>query len=135
VLEPLSGYLWLGARLAADAPGINGEAFNFGPDARVNQTVGQLLAAMQARWPSARWTVPDGNERAGEEAMLLKLSCDKVLFHLGWAATLQFEETVAYTVDWYRAWNEGSDLPKLTLGQIEDYCTLAAHRGALWLKT
>lgn len=135
VLEPVSGYLWLGARLAADAPGLNGEAFNFGPDARVNQTVAELLDAMRKRWPSARWTVPDGNERAGEEAMLLKLSCDKVLFHLGWTATLHFDETVAYTVDWYRAWNEGEDLSAYTIAQIENYCRLAAQRGAPWLKT
>ncbi|WP_096697342.1 CDP-glucose 4,6-dehydratase [Polaromonas sp. AER18D-145] len=134
VLEPLSGYLWLGARLWQQADGLNGEAFNFGPDAHVNQTVEKLLEAMAARWPEVRWQVPEGFEQVGHEAMLLKLSCDKVLFHLAWRAVLQFPETVAFTVDWYRVWREGHEnLQSYTLGQIDAYCQLAQARGATWV--
>ncbi|OCC30857.1 CDP-glucose 4,6-dehydratase [Leptospira interrogans serovar Canicola] len=39
VLEPLSGYLLLGEKLYIGQEGLVGEAFNFGPDASVNQTV------------------------------------------------------------------------------------------------
>jgi CDP-glucose 4,6-dehydratase len=133
VLEPLSGYLWLGARLWQKAPGLNGEAFNFGPDAGVNQTVGELLDAMGQRWPSVKWGVPEGFEQGGHEAMLLKLSCDKVLFHLKWQAVLQFAETVAMTVDWYRNWHEGrEDVYAYTQGQIEQFSQRAAQQGAVW---
>jgi CDP-glucose 4,6-dehydratase len=133
VLEPLSGYLWLGARLLGSQSGLNGEAFNFGPDANVNQTVGQLIDAMSHRWPGAKWDVPAGLEQRGQEAKLLKLSCDKALFHLHWRAALLFPETVEFTVDWYRHWHEK---PASTLAfanaQLDRYTALAAQRGIAW---
>ena len=133
VLEPLSGYLWLGTRLWRKVDGLNGEAFNFGPDAHVNQTVAELLGFMSTSWPDVRWEVPEGCEQGGHEATLLKLSCDKALFHLKWRGILQFQETVAFTVDWYRTWNEGKqDIYTYTVEQIEHYCQLAQARGAPW---
>lgn len=133
VLEPLSGYLWLGARLLEDSTGVNGEAFNFGPPAHVNQTVAELLSAMVERWPEAAWNVPEGSEHGGHEAKLLKLSCDKALFHLSWRAVMEFPETVAFTVDWYRAWQSGpADLHGYTVGQIDEYCGLARERSIVW---
>jgi CDP-glucose 4,6-dehydratase len=133
VLEPLSGYLWLGARLLARQPQINGEAFNFGPDSAVNQTVGELLDAMMQRWPGATWQAT-GNAGGGHEAQLLKLSCDKALFHLNWRAVLHFAETVAFTVDWYRNWLQHQDQPVYAYGrgQIEQYGELARDRALRW---
>ena len=133
VMEPLSGYLLLGARLWQRSDGLNGEAFNFGPDAHVNQTVAELLGAMAARWPGVQWHVPEGCEQSGHEANLLKLSCDKALFHLNWLAVLEFSETVAFTVDWYRTWHGNpQNIYSYTVGQIENYCQLAQARGLLW---
>jgi len=135
VLEPLSGYLWLGARLWQKSEGLNGEAFNLGPDAKVDQTVGELLEAMAERWPGAHWQVPEGFEQGGHEDMLLKLCCDKALFQLKWRSILHFPETVAFTLDWYRAWHEGrNDVRAYTCGQIERYCALARERGSVWLQ-
>jgi CDP-glucose 4,6-dehydratase len=135
VLEPLSGYLRLGSRLWERCDGLNGEPFNFGPDAHVNQTVAELLDAMGARWPGVQWNVPEGSDRGGREATLLKLSCDKALFHLSWRAVLEFPETVAFTVDWYRTWHERrQDMYTYTVGQIEQYSRLAAARGAAWVQ-
>lgn len=133
VLEPLSGYLWLGARLLAGQPALNGEAFNFGPEANVNQTVAQLLEAMAAKWPGVAWHVPHEAEQVAHEATLLKLSYDKALFHLQWKPVLQFNETVELTVDWYRQWHEGkAPMYPFTLGQIDRYCELARARAARW---
>jgi CDP-glucose 4,6-dehydratase len=136
VLEPLSGYLWLGARLWQRAEGVNGEPFNFGPAAHVNETVADLINAMAKRWPNAQWIVPKGSEHGGHEATLLKLSCDKALFSLGWRAVLEFHETVAFTVDWYRHWSEGgSDMLAYTIGQIGQYCVHARERDIAWART
>ena len=133
VLEPLSGYLWLGARLLGEQAGLNGEAFNFGPDANVNQTVAQLIDAMSKRWPGVQWHVPEGMARRGHEATLLKLSCDKALFHLHWRAALQFAETVEFTVDWYRSWHERpAAMREITTAQIDRYTALAAQREIAW---
>ncbi len=132
VLDPLSGYLWLGARLWQKAAGINGEAFNFGPDRGVDQTVGGLLDTMSRHWPSVKWEVPEGCEQGGHEATLLKLSCDKALSLLKWQAVLQFPETVSMTVDWYRNWLEGLDVRACTQDQIEQFSQRAAQQSAIW---
>jgi CDP-glucose 4,6-dehydratase len=136
VLEPLSGYLWLGAELLKKSDGLNGESFNFGPDANVNQTVAELLDAMSSRWPGVKWQVPKGCEDGGHEAQLLKLSCDKVLYHLNWQAVMQFSETVAFTVDWYRSWHkQEQDMFSYTANQIERYCLLARNRSSVWVRS
>lgn len=133
VLEPLSGYLWLGAKLLQDNKRLGGEAFNFGPDGTVNQTVGELLDAMSLRWAGTRWQVPKGFEDGPEEATLLKLSCDKALALLKWQAVLQFQETVSFTTDWYVAWHkQRHDMLNVTQEQIEEYTRLASSRGAVW---
>lgn len=136
VLEPLSGYLWLGARLWQKADGLNGEAFNFGPDAPVNQSVEELIVAMSVRWSGVKWHVPPGCEQGGHEAKLLKLSCDKALFHLHWRAVMKFSETVDFTVDWYRNWTEKkNDVYAFTLKQIDHYCQMAREKGLPWIQS
>jgi CDP-glucose 4,6-dehydratase len=135
VLEPLSGYLWLGARLLAAQPGLEGEAFNFGPDAHVDQTVQQLLEIMAKRWPGVAWHVAEGSRPSEHEARLLKLSCDKALFHLGWRAVLPFNETAELTADWYRSWHEGNaHMDDYSREQIQAYCARAGQRGLVWAK-
>jgi CDP-glucose 4,6-dehydratase len=133
VLEPLSGYLSLGAQLWKKRAGLNGEPFNFGPDAHVNQTVAKLIGEMAERWPGASWKVEEGAAHRKAEATLLKLSCDKALHFLDWHAVLRFRETVTFTIDWYRRWHAGnSDLFAYSIGQIEEYVRLARERELAW---
>jgi CDP-glucose 4,6-dehydratase len=49
VLEPLSGYLALGAALHESAK-LHGEAFNFGPRAEHNHTVLELIQSLAQGW-------------------------------------------------------------------------------------
>ena len=131
VLEPLSGYLWLGARMLSD-PSLDGEAFNFGPGDQQDKTVADLLESMAGRWPGANWDIAAADQ-AGREAALLKLSCDKALHRLDWRAVLQFPETVSLTIDWYRTWHErNKDLHQFTTDQIEHYTRLARSAGLAW---
>ena len=134
VLEPLSGYLWLGVQLLGDGgPSLDGEAFNFGPGTNQDETVADLLESMSARWEGSRWEIATGSEQAGREAALLKLSCDKALRMLDWQAVLPFAETVAMTVDWYRTWHlDGSDMRATTVDQVDRYVDLARTVGLAW---
>ena len=135
VLEPLSGYLWLGAQLWKKGGGLNGEAFNFGPDDQSNQSVAELLGAMARHWPGVQWHVSEGGDNRAHEATLLKVSYDKALHYLGWRAALQFQETVAFTVEWYRGWHaDRQDLYAGSVAQIEHYCQLAEERGLPWVR-
>ena len=134
VLEPLSGYLWLGARLLTDEQ-LDGEAFNFGPGAAQDETVADLIESMTQRWDGAHWKVAPGSEMAGLEASLLKLSCDKALRMLDWHAVLPFTETIELTIDWYRSWHlADDDLRQISIDQIERYTTSAGHAGVAWAR-
>ena len=112
---------------------LDGESFNFGPGEGQDETVANLLELMADRWPGADWVGPDGAVSTSQEASLLKLSCDKALGRLGWQAVLGFEETVSMTIDWYRAWYEGTtDLRQFSLEQIGRYMQRAQASGMAW---
>jgi CDP-glucose 4,6-dehydratase len=134
VLEPLSGYLAL-ARNLGRSSALHGEAFNFGPDARQNRTVADLLQDLAVHWG---YTAGDDSYEIVpgvpfHEAGLLKLNCDKALLTLGWNPTLGFRECVALTGDWYRAvLREQADARAKTMAQIEHYEAMAAERGLSW---
>jgi CDP-glucose 4,6-dehydratase len=131
VLEPLSGYLWLGASLAERPEGTAGEAFNFGPSADVVESVAELIGTMRETWPSAAWACETATQKP--EAGLLKLNCDKALARLRWQATLSFRECVAFTADWYQSYYRRTRSPReLTGDQIARYETLARERGRAW---
>lgn len=121
VLEPLGGYLILGAQLSKNSA-LHGEAFNFGPQAQQNHTVLELVEKMALSWPKVRWLECEPQSPQFYESGLLKLNCDKALHFLGWHALLSFEETVSLTTSWYRTFYENPDaIPGETKKQISDY--------------
>ncbi|MDE5879948.1 MAG: CDP-glucose 4,6-dehydratase [Desulfovibrio sp.] len=148
VLEPLSGYLWLGARLLDRKAGLpagasapfdpRGQAYNFGPAADVNNTVAEVVEALALHWPGFRSEMDKAGHAGKKESTLLKLCCDKALAELSWKATLDFEETIRYTAEWYARYYEGGAAPgamwDYTEGQITAYAGKAAHRGLAWVR-
>ncbi len=133
VLEPLSGYLWLGACLSRGKEGLDGEAFNFGPDAQQDMTVAGLIDSMADHWPNAAWETEPTRPITHPETMLLHLNCDKARDELEWHGVLDISEAITHTMAWYQCWHHGrKDLATLTLEQIGDYCSTAASRGLGW---
>jgi CDP-glucose 4,6-dehydratase len=135
VLEPLSGYLALAARLgqpeAEHSLGDLASAYNFGPEAGANRTVGELVEEMLRHWPG-EWTA--GAEAAApHEAGKLNLSTDKAFHLLGWLPTWGFAETLAETMQWYREVAENrADPATLTRAQIAKYSATAGERRRAW---
>jgi CDP-glucose 4,6-dehydratase len=143
VLEPLSGYLWLGAALAQDrngsavplhfSPATYASAFNFGPALASNRTVAELVQEILKHWPG-RWA-DKSDPNAPHEAKLLNLATDKAHHLLGWYPAWSFAETIARTVAWYHASVSSSpDHRSLTSGQIAAYTESARAAGLLWTK-
>lgn len=135
VLEPISGYLALGENLLISGL-VDGEAFNFGPRAEQNRTVTELINAMADKWtaniPDIPYIVTDNIPFS--EAGLLKLNCDKALFHLKWDATLNYNQTIKITADWYSAYYTGkANLFDVTVKQIEEYQNIAIERESSWV--
>ena len=102
VLEPLSGYLLLGQQLY-NGENVNGESFNFGPMSQHIHTVEDILKEMSKYWNindfSKAYKITD--DIKFHEAGLLKLNCDKALFHLKWLPTLSYDQLMRFTGSWY----------------------------------
>lgn len=101
VLEPLSGYLALGARLAGDDGNEFASAWNFGPAAQSHISVDELLSLAVAAWGKGHWSVT-GSDAARHEATLLRLACDRAHARLAWRPVWEIETAVRRTVSWYR---------------------------------
>ncbi len=138
VLEPLSGYLWLGASLAVpelrrcELPEL-ASAFNFGPNRDSNRTVEELVGEILLSWPGRWQDKTDAN--APHEAGLLQLSTDKAAALLRWFPVWPFSEAVAQTVQWYRkagSCKNAREFQKLTRGQISQYVKQANAARLLW---
>lgn len=135
VLEPLSGYLALSINLA-ESDENHGEAFNFGPPARQNYSVKELIERMGECWQNAKWKDVSQDRDNKHEAGLLKLNCDKALFKLKWQPTLDFEKTIRMTVEWYKAYyeNQNNSMYDMIVDQIKEYRELAQNNGQEWAK-
>jgi CDP-glucose 4,6-dehydratase len=136
VLEPLSGYLQVGAALLSEDTAFNARtAWNFGPGRESERTVAQLCDAIVAAWGGGAWThTPDAE--AVHEARFLKLAIDKVWHYLGWQPVWDFKNTIGQTVSWYKLAHEsGFETAKMrdkTREQILEYSAAAAATGLPW---
>lgn len=137
VLEPLSGYLWLGAALSGQLASsfhfpvaMYAGAFNFGPPLSSNRTVANLVEEILKHWPG-RWT-DRSDPSAPHEASLLNLATDKAHHTLGWQSTWNFEETIARTIDWYRAETGAEAAATITKSQIQCYTQAASAKDVSW---
>ena len=127
VLECLSGYLMLGQRLV-EGDRAFADAWNFGPDREGNRTVEQVLAELGKGWPGMQWEHVAGEHP--HEATLLQLDSSKARTRLGWRPVWSFDEGVAATAEWYRAWLERKEIASER--QLERYAKDAASRGLAW---
>ena len=132
VLEPLSGYLTLGMKLNKK---IDGEAFNFGPNSSMNKNVLELIQSIAKRLNKKSNQIYSLSEDITpfKESNLLKLNCDKALFHLQWESTLDFDLTYKFVSDWYyKFYQNEPGMFDFTISQIKKYTTKASDKGLKW---
>lgn len=135
VLEPLSGYLWLGALLARD-PAQYGGAWNFGPDPESAVSVEQLVSHVCQAWGGSARFETATSAQALSEAGILRLGCTKARSQLGWLPAYDVSEAVRQTVTWYRLTMEdvGQAVPCM-VRSIGDYVRAARAKGVSWAET
>ena len=142
VLEPLGGYLWLGACLGGPrAPTPDSEpitaqlatAFNFGPTLTSNRTVAAFVEEVLKHWPG-RWE-DKRDPNAVHEATLLNLATDRAYHRLQWRPAWDFEQAVEKTVQWYRAATSEAAATSVTTAQIQAYVEDARQAGIAWADT
>jgi len=133
VLECLSGYLWLAARLSREAKTSKlVSAFNFGPEPSARQPVGRLVEEVLQSWPG-QWA-DCSDPAAPHEATLLSLSIEKAGALLGWSPAWDFGEAVKRTVTWYRERHDlkNADMLRYSQSQIDDYTEAARAKRLSW---
>jgi CDP-glucose 4,6-dehydratase len=137
VLEPLSGYLWLGSCLQNSQSEASlkslAAAFNFGPTLASNQTVAALVSELLKHW-NGTWE-DHSDPSAPHEASRLNLAIDKAYHLLEWAPAWEFERTVRETATWYL--NDAqrpkeSSQQEMTSSQIRRYTVDAQVSGRSW---
>jgi CDP-glucose 4,6-dehydratase len=117
VLDCLNGYLMLVDAVIQNK--FDG-AWNFGPDENQSKTVADLANIAGAVWGVEKnWENDLGNHP--HEASMLTLNSNKARAELGWSDRLSFEESVKWTINWYKNVNAGSDPLEETLKNIRDF--------------
>ena len=133
VLEPLSGYLWLGAQLAkGDTQHLAlASGFNFGPALSSNRSVAGLVNEIIKHWPGQVDCQIDPN--AVHEAKLLSLAINKSQHYLNWSPVWDFERTIAETATWYLRNKQSSQQgAAAAVAQIAAYTSDAGAMSLPW---
>jgi CDP-glucose 4,6-dehydratase len=137
VLEPLSGYLWLGALLCQ--PGLLGckdnhacrGAFNFGPRIEANRPVRELVEEVLKTW-AGEWH-QTAQTAAPHEAGRLNLAIDKAHHVLRWEPVWDFAKAVRHTTAWYRGHFDSPGSEAFMVQEdISHYVNDAVRAGLAW---
>lgn len=108
VLEPVVGYLLLGANLA-EKPLMFNQAYNFGPHLSDALPVEEMLKLTIKSWGKGEYIV-EKDETQPHEAGLLKLDISKAISELKWQPTMNAEKAVCVTMDWYKTFFNNSNI-------------------------
>jgi CDP-glucose 4,6-dehydratase len=133
VLEPLSGYLWLAAKLLQEG-GKFAQALNFGPPEHKAVPVGTLVQRLLQLWGTGDWEVIS-TESDPHEAGLLQLSWNKAANHLGWEPVYTWSEALSGVVDWFKAYQSdksSTDMYDVCVEQIRKYVERGREMGLGW---
>lgn len=133
VFEPLSGYLWLAAKMWTN-PQKFSDAWNFGPTNSENVPVRDVVMAILDLWGNGNWVdCSSTTSPYPHEAHFLKLDCTKSTTLLGWRPVYSFAEAVAETVAWYRRYAaKDSKIHEFSLSQIHGYANKARESNIPW---
>lgn len=120
VLESVSGYLVYLQALASSGGNALPRALNFGPQGGEVVTVGEIARAVQKAFGiDGDWALV--NDAQPPEKSHLALDASLAQQTLGWRSRWTPTETLAKTVDWYKAFGETADIYAFTLSQIDEY--------------
>ena len=141
VLDALSGYLLLGARLwrtgtetLAQGAAFDG-AWNFGPGPGANLAVHEVVTLFVEAWGEGQWQPDPATEPGPFEASLLLLDARKAERLLGWQPAWSAREAILSASRWYRAFYSDASseqLLELCRRDIREYCAAAIHARMAW---
>lgn len=117
ILEPLFGYLLLGAMLYKGED-IRG-AWNFGPPSGESISVEDLVRLVIEVWGEGTYQIIADSEEE-REAEMLQLDSTKASSFLGWHSHYGIDNTIRRAISWYRQFYLGADVEKLRRISLEE---------------
>jgi CDP-glucose 4,6-dehydratase len=127
VLEPLAGYLQLGAQLLSGDKNF-ARAWNFGPPMGSELRVADILGSIKKYWPDAAWRVVENS--GPHETATLRLDSTRARRDLKWQPVWSIERQIEETAAWYKTYLESGAV--LTKEQLHMYQDDARKAGAAW---
>ena len=125
VLEPLSGYLFVGQKLLEGKKEF-ADAWNFGPNDENSITVKEVVEYIKQFWDKIDYEINDEAKNNLHEANLLKLDCSKAHTKLGWKAKWNSEITFEKTILWYKNYYEKNSAE--TVKDLNDYIDIVKKK-------
>lgn len=128
VIEPLSGYLTLAAKLYVDGPQY-AEGWNFGPDDGNAKEVEWIVQYLSNKWGDTQPYEVVSNT-AAHEAKYLKLDCSKAKHVLNWHPKWDLSTSLDKIIEWTHDFMKGNNMLEICRKQIQEYMELkteAAH--------
>lgn len=119
VLDPLQGYMMLAEELLAQ-PARFASAYNFGPSDEDLWPVERIATDLVRMWGQGASWIRDVVPSVHEDHVL-RLDASRARVELGWQPRLRIESALEWTMAWYRAWNQGSNMAEFTEKQIVEY--------------
>ncbi len=123
VLEPLAGYLLLAEQLLSPNGAAFAKAWNFGPDASGDASVGAVAETLAQLWGMGASVESVPSTANPHEAGLLRLDSSLARSELAWRPRWSLAQALLQTATWYQAWFQGADMGAFTLDQIGAYET------------
>jgi CDP-glucose 4,6-dehydratase len=128
VLEPLFVYIGLMDAMTESKSEFS-KAWNIGPDEKSCRNVKELsLLCCEALGVDSKklLKIKPQNQNDLHEAKLLQIDSNMLRKTFKWAPTLSFEDTIQWTVSWYKEQNKGANASELCQKQIDQYIRLSA---------
>lgn len=120
VLEPLLGYLMLGARMLAE-PVKFADAYNFGPEFDDALPVSRMVELAIGAWGSGEFEITS-SEKQPHEAGLLKLDINKAIAGLQWHPKFSAQTAIEKTITWYKNYfSDPTNIIAFTEEQIKEF--------------
>jgi len=117
VLDCLNGYLSLVGKQLND--GVNGE-WNFSPPATPPHSVSDVASEAAKLWGSNKQWQQDAGEHIAETETLV-LDSTKARKELAWSEKLDFQESLSWTVDFYKRVSKGEAQRTVLQDQVNQF--------------
>jgi len=120
VIEPIIGYLLLGAKLFMEPINFS-NAYNFGPNSNDVLTVKSMVEKAIRIYGNGGYTLQE-KQNNPHEAGLLKLDISKANDELKWFPKYNSEDAIKCTINWYKQFQENrAKIDEFTEMQIREY--------------